>query len=470
MNYMKKIVVLMLCLLLTGSLAACSVSQSAEHREDPNYANSNEVQNIQQSGTVNDPVNVTLKYDDRYTFPDAIESVETLTVTSNKAGTDTPDTAVLKRKSALYRDVGIACGIGTARVTLKNGDIYDVTVEKAPISVFLIIGQSNSEGSTTGEFNVYNKARNQSVVCEEGQIYSTYGWSTTGHATYVAGLSSSAALRVNNAKNFVAKSLTSDQSRGGTTLEYPLNSLSAGEKGKVGFDSALAWNWHELTGEKVWMVNCGAGSTAIEVWQPDYVDEGTASTEVNHFNITVEVMKNVKETLDAEVAAGHYELKNFAYFWLQGESNKDATKDDYLAKLEALHTGLKENVTLTGGKSLDGCGMVMVRAFTTTNPSTDTQDNGPRLAQKEAIAATTGVFADVFLACKDNDLWISNQGVADYWEGEYPDSEYPYEVHAQAYENPTDIATVHNGIHYMQPGYNAIGMVCAQNACDTLRS
>ena len=409
-----------------------------------------------------------VKYDDRYTFPHAVKSVETVSVTSRKTGTDTPDEAVI-RTDSLRPEVGIACGVGTAKVTLKNGEVYNVTVTAAPISVFLMIGQSNTEGSTTGEASVYTKARNQSIVCEEGQIYSTYGWSTTSHATAVAGITSSATLRVNSAKDFVAESLTSETSRGGGKLEYPLNSLSEGKLGKVGFDSGLAWNWNALTGEKVWIVNCGAGSTTIEVWQPDYDDTGkTSSTEVNHYKICVEVMENVRATMDTEVAAGHYELKNFAYFWLQGESNKNTSKADYLNMFENLHAGLKQDVKMTGDKALEGGGIVMVRAFT-QNPATDTQDNGPRLAQKEAVAATTGVFADVFMACENNDLWTSDAKVTEYWNGQYPDSEYPFSVHSQPYVNPVNVSTVHTGVHYLQPGYNEIGIVSAQGAYAALR-
>ncbi len=459
---MKKILSFLLCSAMILSLAACASSGAGEHSDSLLQGSNDPQQNDQNTGTVNNPMDLTLKYDDRYTFPDAIESVENLTVTSKKAGTDTADTAVIKKKSALDRDVGVACGVGTAKVTLKNGDVYNVTVEAAPISVFLLIGQSNTEGSTVGSADPAGcKAdRDQSIVCEEGQIYSTYGWSTKSHATYVAGISSSVALSVSNAQNFVAESLTSNKSRGGTTLEYPLDSLSAGNPGKSGYDSGFAWNWNQLTGEKVWVVNCGAGSTAIEVWQPG---------EVRYENC-IAIMENVRATMDAEVAAGHYDLKNFAYFWLQGESNRSTTKSDYLEMFETLHSSLKEDVKMTGDKVLEGCGIIMVRAFTTNDPSTDTEDNGPRLAQKEAVAATEGVFADVFMACVENDLWISNAKVEDYWDGQYPDSEYPFSVHAQAYENPTTIAEVHTGVHYRQPGYNEIGIVTADMAEGHLRA
>lgn len=399
---------------------------------------------------------LTLKYDDRYVFPDAIASIETLNVSGS-------DSDVIRIKSDLDRDVGVACGIGKAKVTLENGTVYEVTVEKAPISVFLVIGQSNAEGSTTTDASVYVKARNQSILCEEGQVYSTYAWSQNYQSERVAGLERLSPLSVDLADYFVAETLTSDRSRDGRLLKYPLNSLSAGEKGKVGLDSGLAWNWNQLTGEKVWVVNCAAGNTTIEVWQPG----------AERYDNCVALMKEVKATMEAEIAAGHYELKNFAYFWLQGESNSGnhgttaTTQADYSTMLETMHTNLKKDVTIDG-KTLEGCGIIMVRAFT-QKPATDTVDNDIRKAQKEAIAATEGVFADVYLACIENDKWITDPAVKEYWEGKYPNSQYPFQIRAEAYDNPVDIATVHNGIHYMQPGYNEIGIVTAENAYAQLR-
>lgn len=432
------------------------------------------VQSFLQYRKENHSVNLTIQYDDRYTFPDTIESVETLNVTSKKTGTDMLDTDVIRIKSSLEDNTCVASGVGSARVILKNGNVYDVTVTAAPISVFLIIGQSNAEGSTSGEAEVYTKARDQSIVCEEGQIYSTYAWSTKNHDTYVAGLFSSVYLTEETAKNFVAESLTSEKSRGGTVLEYPLNSLSEGGKGKVGFDSGFAWKWNQLTGEKVWVVNCGAGSTAMKVWQPDYVPPvgNTDPVEENHYKMCVELMKNVRQTMEAEIIAGHYVLKNFAYFWLQGETDAllGTTQDEYYEMLKVLHTSLKEDVKMTDNKMLEGCGIIKVRAFITReDPLTDTQATPPRLAQQIAIEASEGVFSDVFLACDVNDLWIMDTEVEKYWENAYPNSEYPFTVHAQAYTNPAKVAVVHNGTHYLQPGYNEIGIVVAQSALAQLR-
>lgn len=464
---MKKFLALFLAVLMMLSIVACSspdAGTTGSSGASSQASSEGKTDASSGSGSVNgggdvvddfgDPTaELALKYDDRHTFAAEIEDILTLSVTSKQSGTETADEAVIKVKSDTEKSVAIACGVGQAKVRLANGEVHLVTVTAAPISVFLIAGQSNGEGSTTGDPLVYNKAREQSIVCEEGQVYSTYAWSTTGHAGTVAGIQSGLSLSIQVAKAFVAESLTSNTARGGMALPYPLNSLTAAGKGKVGFDSGLAWNWNRLTGEKVWVVNCAAGSTAIEDWQPG---------KVRYANC-VALMDEVASTLEDEVDAGHYTMSHFLYFWLQGESDSAMSKANYSEKLEKVHTNLKSRLSICG-KNLEGCGNIMVRAFTVQTPSTDTYDNGPRSAQKEAIAAKEGVFADFFLASDVNDQWISNDKVSSYWAKAYPNSKYPFTCQKQAYSNPTTIAEVHTGVHYLQPGYNEIGIVAAENA------
>ena len=247
---MKRFLALLLFAFTTLSLASCSMSNVNSATGDNSDAHSESFLNngtgaganadtdggSETSDGFGEPTaRLSLKYDDRHTFPAKITDIMTLSVTSKQVGGNTADKEVIKIKSSTEPKVGVACGVGQAKVKLANGKIYLVTVTAAPISVLLITGQSNSEGSTTGDAAVYNKAREQSIVCEEGQIYSTYAWSTVGHATTVAGLQSDSALSTQNAKSFVAKSLTSDVSRGGSALLYPLNSLSEKGNGKVGY-------------------------------------------------------------------------------------------------------------------------------------------------------------------------------------------------------------------------------------------
>lgn len=449
---MKKFFSLLLIFVLSFSLlCACT---PADAPTDSVSGTDTGATNTDQNTNTTPPIELTLQYDDRYEFPADIDAIVSDEITSMQARTEEKDEAVLKKKNRTVKDTVIACGTGKATVTLTDGSVYQVTVTPAPISVFLILGQSNGEGSTTGDPNVYNTARNQSIVCEEGKVYSTYAWSTTGHATTVAGISSGKNLTVSNASSFVARTLSSKKSVAGASLEYPLNTLSKSGSGKVGFDSGLAWKWNQLTGEKVWVVNCSAGSTAIEVWLPGQ----------DRYEKCRAIVSAVKDTMDAEIAAGHYELKNYAYFWLQGESNKNNTEAVYRANLETLHENLKKDMLLSGNKQLEAGGIILVRAFHTTSPATDTFDNGPRKAQKAFVRE----HADAFMACDVNDQWITPQGVTEYWAKKYPDSVYPFTVHSNAYKNPTAVATVHTGVHYLQPGYNEIGIEAATQAYDFL--
>lgn len=83
---------------------------------------------------------LSLKYDDRHTFPAKITDIMTLSVTSKQVGGNTADKEVIKIKSSTEPKVGVACGVGQAKVKLANGKIYLVTVTAAPISVLLITG------------------------------------------------------------------------------------------------------------------------------------------------------------------------------------------------------------------------------------------------------------------------------------------------------------------------------------------
>ena len=396
---------------------------------------------------------VMLAYDDRYTFDAAIASVTTVSVTSCRAGTGELDKAVLAPVSGNSKSC-VAAGIGTAKVTLKNGLKYTVTVSPATISVALIAGQSNAEGWGT------EAKRKLSIACPDGQVYSTYGFSNTDFARINAiTATASDALSETTALNFVATSLTSNVSYSGAELLYPLNSMTKSGKGKIGIDSALAYEWNKLTGEKIWVVNCGHGGSSITTWVPGG----------ENYRECITLMDYVAKTMEAEIAAGHYTLSKFMYFWCQGEAdNSWMGQADYYENLKLVHNGLKADLTLNG-QTLDYGGNIIVYANGENNGELDIADTGVRLAQKQACAETTGDFADFHMACDVNEQWVTDAGVAEYWETKYPDSVYPFTLQEGAYTNPTTVDQVEGDkIHYMGPAYNEIGIVCADHAYATL--
>ena len=397
-------------------------------------------------------VNLTLAYDDRYTFEAAVASNEVVSVTSNQTGMQTPDTAVLTASGD--GNTYIATGVGTAKVTLANGIVYNVTVEPATISVALIAGQSNAEGWGT------EAKRKLSIACPDGQVYSTYGFSNTDFAS-INGITatSSDALSVATAPNFVATSLTSNVSYSDAELLYPLNSMTESGIGKVGIDSGLAYQWNKLTGEKIWVVNCAHGGSSITTWVPGRTN----------YEECIALMSYVQQTMEAEIAAGHYELSKFMYFWCQGEAdNSWIDQADYYENLKLVHNGLKTDLTLNG-QTLDYGGNIIVYANGENSGELDIADTGVRLAQKQACAETTGDFADFYMACDVNEQWVTDTGVAEYWETRYPNSAYPFTLQEGSYTNPTTVAQVEGDkIHYMAPAYNEIGIVCADSAYETL--
>ena len=394
-----------------------------------------------------------MAYDDRYTFGADIASISTSSVTSNQVGTTTPDAAVLA-VAADDTKTCVAVGVGTAKVTLANGMKYTVTVSPAKISVALLAGQSNAEGWGT------EAKRKLSIVCPEGQVYSTYGFSNTDFAS-INGITATAsdALSVSTAPNFVATSLTSNVSYGGTELLYPLNSMTESGKGKIGIDSALAYEWNKLTGEKIWVVNCGHGGSSITTWVPG---------ETN-YQECIALMGYVQQTMEAEIAAGHYKLSKFMYFWCQGEAdNSWMGQADYYENLKLVHNGLKADLTLNG-QTLAYGGNIIVYANGENSGEKDIADTGPRLAQKQACKEETGDFADFYMACDVNEQWVTDDGVAKYWATKYPNSAYPFTIQEGTYSNPTTVAQVEGDkIHYMGPAYNEIGIVCADHAYEIL--
>ena len=223
---------------------------------------------------------------------------------------DTPDTAVL----TLDGDTLIATGAGTAQVKL-DGVTYDVTVTAAPISLFLLIGQSNMEGAE-------GKAP-QSVVCPDGQVYSTYVPGTT--------------LKTDNAANYVPSALTGagrDLNVNGTTTgisSRPVYALNEAGAGKIGMDGGFGYQWAQSTGEKVWLVNAAHGGSEIDTWQ-----QGKAN-----FNEAVALFSGCQETMKQEIAAGHYTLSHMGYFWNQGCGDDKSTGEWYTQMFIAMHEALK---------------------------------------------------------------------------------------------------------------------------------
>lgn len=98
-----------------------------------------------------------------------------------------------------------------------------------------------------------------------------------------------------NAESFVAGSLNGQQAADGSSLIYPVNALTEEGSGKAGMDGALAYEWHALSNDKIWVINT---HTAV----PQSIN-GCRAICVRESEV---VYKLAEKTLDAEIKAGHY--------------------------------------------------------------------------------------------------------------------------------------------------------------------
>ena len=217
----------------------------------------------------------------------------------------------------------------------------NVTVEPAKLTLIYMAGQSNAEGMCSSNTGYQ---LNESVACTEGTVYSTYA-PTASRSDSITGISFSDDCTRNNSADFVAGSLTGNESVSGKQLEYPLNALTSGGNGRTGPDSGLAYEWNRLTGESL-DINTAWNGTSVRTWIPGG----------EHYERTMAVVRQVKKTYKAEIEAGHYTAGRSLLFWLQGEADKSRTAEWYYDSFTAMYDSMQQNL------SLDGFGIIMPRS------------------------------------------------------------------------------------------------------------
>ena len=416
---------------------------------------------------------IALRYDDRYDVAGkSVEIIDAGTPTSYQVGYGVEENSVLDSAViTLSGDKLIATGIGSAKAKI-DGVNYEITVETAPISLLLLIGQSNMRGSE-GDAN-------QSIVCPEGMVYSTYGDDRGASNT---------TFTVDNAAQFAPSALTGEYSSINTvgTTEclggYPLNSLTEAGMGRMGPDSGFAYEWVQQTGEKVWIVNAAHGGTSLNEWQP-----GKTQYEECQALFTA-----CAETLRKEIAAGHFELSHMAYFWCQGCTDRTWTAANYKIKYLKLHDSLMDELafdhdsdTSTADKTFEMGGIIPVRVGSTTATYRDGVNNdvnnwsyhesfvdlrmsGPRVAQY--MMGNDPELDDIHIVCNIGDEWVwmpnGTNGVSEYFNAHYENGTVDYTTQvtqSNTWYTPTTPKAVHDSIHYNQIGYNEIGRESVRNA------
>lgn len=415
---------------------------------------------------------VKLQYDDRHTFSKKVKSIKTLEITSTQAGSAQADKAVLKTADSGKKKV-IACGCGQAAVTFSDGSTCTVQVSAAPISLLMIAGQSNGEGrpSSTKNLSTYKK---QWIVNEEGQVYNTYAPSTVdktnGNMFTEVGWygKTGKVLSIHNVSSFVPSSLTNNTSSDPWMRTNNLTNASTAT-GKGGIDSALAYRWCQLTGEKVWIINAAHRGSSIKSWQP-----GSEKTN-NNFWQAVLLYQKAEKILSKEIKAGHYRLSHKGVFWLQGEKDMDMSASTYLKYFKKMNNGFRKQLKGTDisgmKKALEFTGILMVRAGLNNSSSKDLAMTGPRLAQSYMATSTDSAYSKVYLASQITDSWYNDQSVANYFKSSYgSQSKYKAAYHwaSGTFKMPTKISQLHSTIHYSQLAYNELGRDAANNICYAL--
>lgn len=428
--------------------------------------------NAQAKKNINDTDSkLVLKYDDRHTFNKEVKEIRTISVKSYDVKTGEEDTAVLTAAADDKKKV-IATGCGKAVVELENGKQINVKVKKAKISLLLLIGQSNMEGSPDKTGNLYDY-QNEYIVNKQGKVYSTYGPSTSSHSLTNGCFKTAAPkLSIWNTDEYVPDSLTDNSSE----KEWRrTNNLTDAETatGKMGADGALAREWVKKTDEKVWLVNAAHSGSSINTWLPG------EERSNNNFWQAVTLYKTCEQLLNKEIEAGHYKLSHKGYFWLQGESDNEMGAKKYLDNFMAMHKKLKEETGSGRGhkyehvnKDMEFAGILMVRAHNRATDSSDLYMTGPRKAQYYMCNSSKDEFKDIYLASHIAEEWVTDEGVDGYFKSRYATAEKFLEVSKmkkQDVKMPSQVADVHPSVHYTQLGYNELGRDAAANICYALK-
>ena len=117
----------------------------------------------------------------------------------------------------------------------------------------------------------------------------------------------------------------------GNNVSWTANNTATLQDGET-----IAYQWNKMTGDKVWVINAAHGGTAISKWQEGKIE----------YNEFMAVYSGVKQTLEAEIAAGHFVLREFGYFWCQGCADTSRTAEEYVKDYLAMHESLKDSVRI----------------------------------------------------------------------------------------------------------------------------
>lgn len=423
----KRLTTVMLCFSILTSLVGCNTQGSEGTTAPVNPIIGGEVKD-HTPAPVEDKLpavsgnNIRMYYDDRFALSELVTGeITSVEIVQQPTASDTSVIYYRKADRTL-----IAVGIGTAEVTV-NGTKYKVAVEAAPISLFMITGHSIGAGQEG------NAA--QSVLCKEGTAYSMHG--TAGVSTIADGVG------IGYASQIKPKGIDAFTTIG---------------EGTIGEGSGLAYQWNQITGEKVWVLNAAVGGSCL----PDWV------AGQSNYAKAVKLFKYAQKVLSNEIAAGHYRLKDMAIIYHSGANfaykNVTYTQADLEAWYRSMWDGFKKSFTMDmdgDGKTETVKAMGLVPIWTPSNNTAYNDDKNCGF-----YMAASYDYPDIFMASLATRKWLQ----AEEFISSFPDITYTANNAAVVKPGRPGDMYAPDRSHLVQVTYNALGMDIADNLFSHLRT
>lgn len=212
------------------------------------------------------------------------------------------------------------------------------TVERAPLDVFLFIGQSNA-----ANWAGVNATQADPIA----HIGTAYYFGTNAHQS-----NKNLGVEIQDYSMYDMVT-TSDDSRIG------------------GIDAPFAATYADLTGHKAYVINGAIGGTSINTWVPD----GTS----------YEYARELFEAAWNAIDLSHFSPEIKSYIWIQGEADNNMSVSTYKTNLMSMHETLIEG-TFTDKGSFDNALISLTQAV------------NPTIAQKELADENSTIFIATDLA------------------------------------------------------------------------